>query len=65
MWVIHTHAVEAVEATPYLAVTSVEKKSGKTRLLEVVELLVPTPLRTANVSPAAVFRVIAGGAPRS
>jgi hypothetical protein len=34
LWVAHTHAVGYAEATPYLAVTSPEKQSGKTRLLE-------------------------------
>ena len=40
LWVAHTHAFEAAETTPYLAITSAEKRSGKTRLLEVLELLV-------------------------
>ena len=44
--------------TPYLAVSSSEKRSGKTRLLEVLELLVREPLPTANISDAALFRVI-------
>ena len=33
-------------------------ESGKTRLLEVLELLVREPLPTANISDAALFRVI-------
>ena len=44
--------------TPYLAITRAEKRSGKTRLLEVLELLVRQPLPTANISDAALFRVI-------
>lgn len=59
LWVIHTHVVEAGDVTPYIAITSPEKRSGKTRLLEVLELLVPTPLRVANISEAALFRTIA------
>lgn len=39
--------------------TSAEKRSGKTRLLEVLELLVREPLPTANISDAALFRAIA------
>jgi len=54
LWVLHTHLVDAAETTPYLAITSAEKRSGKTRLLEVLELLVAEPLPTANISPAAV-----------
>jgi hypothetical protein len=56
LWVPHTHTFEAVETTPYLAVTSAEKRSGKTRLLEVLELLVHVALPTANISDAALFR---------
>jgi hypothetical protein len=39
LWVAHTHAFEAADATPYLAITSAEKQSGKTRLLEALDLL--------------------------
>ncbi|MGA7636617.1 MAG: hypothetical protein WCB00_06795, partial [Candidatus Acidiferrales bacterium] len=35
LWVLHTHVIDAADATPYLAITSAEKQSGKTRLLEV------------------------------
>jgi Protein of unknown function (DUF3631) len=58
LWIVHTHAFEAAETTPYLAVTSGMKRSGKTRLLEVAELLVREPLPTANISDAALFRAI-------
>jgi Protein of unknown function (DUF3631) len=39
LWVAHTHVIEAADATPYLAVSSPEKQSGKTRLLECLSLL--------------------------
>jgi Protein of unknown function (DUF3631) len=58
LWIAHTHAIEAAETTPYLAVTSAEKRSGKTRLLEVLELVVHEALPTANTSDAALFRSI-------
>jgi hypothetical protein len=58
LWTAHTHAVTAFDCTPYLAVTSPEKRSGKTRLLEVLELLVREGLPTANISDAALFRSI-------
>jgi Protein of unknown function (DUF3631) len=59
LWIVHTHAFGAADTTPYLSVTSAEKRSGKTRLLEVLELLVRAPLPTANISDAALFRAIA------
>ena len=58
LFVVHSHAIECADATPYLAVTSAEKRSGKSRLLEVLALLVATPLRAAGVSEAALFRSI-------
>ncbi len=39
LWVAHTHAIERADATPYLAISSPEKQSGKTRLLECLQLL--------------------------
>ncbi|MHB8397915.1 MAG: DUF3631 domain-containing protein [Candidatus Limnocylindrales bacterium] len=39
LWIAHTHAIERADATPYLAISSPEKQSGKTRLLECLALL--------------------------
>lgn len=61
LWIFHTHAFKAAETTARLAIQSAEKASGKTRLLEVLELLVVEPWSVANISPAAMFRVIAEG----
>lgn len=58
LWVIHTHAFEAAEATPYPLITSPEKRSGKSRLLEVLELIVGGGWRVAGVSEAVLFRKI-------
>lgn len=58
LFVLHTYAIEAAHATPYLAVVSAEKQSGKTRLLEVLELLVRKPWRTSSTTEAALFRKI-------
>jgi hypothetical protein len=63
LWAAHTHVVGAFGCTPYLAITSAEKRSGKTRLLEVLELVVREPLPTANISDAALFRVVADRTP--
>jgi len=63
LWIVHTHTLDAAEATPYLAVTSAEKRSGKTRLLEVLTLLVARPLATSNISDAALFRSISNDRP--
>jgi hypothetical protein len=58
LWAIATFCFEAFDATAYLCVTSPTPRCGKTRLLEVLTLLVSSPERTANVSEAALFRII-------
>ena len=58
LWVAHTHAFEAAEATPYLQITSATKLSGKTRLLEVLELIVNRPWFTGRTTAAALQRKI-------
>jgi hypothetical protein len=58
LWVLHTYTVAAADFTPYLAITSAEKRSGKTRLLEVLKLLVVKPWLTGKTSVAALFRKI-------
>jgi len=58
LWAAHTYAVAAFDCTPYLAITSPEKRSGKTRLLEVLELVAYKALPAANISDAALFRSI-------
>jgi len=63
LWVAHTWTFEASDATPYLAVTSAEKRSGKTRLLEILELLVRSPWRTGRVTPAALARKVESDCP--
>lgn len=56
LWVLHAHAIEAFESTPRLAALSPEKGSGKTRLLEVLDGIVPAPMHAVNMSSAALFR---------
>jgi hypothetical protein len=48
----------AWDSTPRLAFLSAEPASGKTRALEITELLVPNPVTTVNVSPAYLFRKV-------
>ena len=58
LWVVHSWAIDAAHATPYLHIYSAEPESGKTRLLEVLHELVREPLLTMNISDAALFRAI-------
>lgn len=62
LWVIHTWAFagenKAARTTPYIYVSSAEKQSGKSLLLEVLELIVCNPMRSTNVTSAVLFRAI-------
>src|SRR5262249_7681551 len=50
LWIAHTHLMGAWESTPRLALLSPEPASGKTRALEVSELLVPNPIEAITHS---------------
>jgi hypothetical protein len=63
VWVAHTHLVQHFDSTPRLALLSPEPASGKTRMLEVIELLVPEPMFALNASPATVYRSIEDNRP--
>lgn len=58
LWVAHAHLMDAWESTPRIAFLSPEPSSGKTRALEVSELLVPRPVEAVNVTPAYLFRKV-------
>lgn len=58
LWIAHCHLMPVWESTPRLAALSPEPASGKTRLLEVTELLVPNPVEAVNVTPAYLFRKV-------
>jgi hypothetical protein len=58
LWTAHAHLTELFESTPRLALLSREPGSGKTRVLEVMELLVPRPVHAVNASPAYLFRKV-------
>lgn len=57
LWVVHTYYIDAFERTPYLHISSAEKRSGKTLLLEILALLVYKPRFTSNASTAAIARI--------
>jgi hypothetical protein len=58
LWSVHTYLISEIDCTPYLAITSAEKQSGKTRLLDVLKTLVREPWLTGQVSPAVLFRTV-------
>jgi hypothetical protein len=58
LWIVHTHAIDAADISPRLAVTSPDKRCGKTTLLNLLTALVAGPVKTANMTVATLFRVI-------
>ena len=58
LWVGHTWTYDQFDTTPYLAVQSPEKRSGKSRLLECLRLVTRQAVPMAGASLAALFRII-------
>lgn len=58
LWVIHTYLLDVADASPILAISSPEKRCGKTALLEILQALTMKPLPASNITTAALFRTI-------
>jgi hypothetical protein len=58
LWVAHTYLLDHFETTARLVIKSPEKQTGKTRLLECLDLICKDAVVTGNISPAAMARLI-------
>lgn len=58
LYVAHTHLFEVCEQTPYLSITSPLPKCGKSRLMEVLDLVVARPWMIVSPSDAVLFRQV-------
>jgi hypothetical protein len=58
LWVTHTHTIRAFNTTPRLWISSPVPGSGKTKLIDVLDLLVAAPHSTLNITGAALFRTL-------
>lgn len=56
LYAAYTHAASCFDFAPRLLLTSAEKRSGKTRTMEIVGHLSHAPLFAANVSTAYLYR---------
>jgi putative DNA primase/helicase len=63
LWILHTHAIESARISPRLAILSPLKRCGKSTLLKLIAALVRSALPTANITSAALFRVVEAHAP--
>lgn len=58
LWACFTWFIDVVNYAPIANITAPEKRCGKTKLLSVLKRLSCNSLITANISPAALFRLI-------
>jgi hypothetical protein len=58
LWTLHAYALPAARTSPILALTSPDKRCGKSTALTVLYALVPRALFASNISPAALFRTV-------
>lgn len=63
LWIAATHAQPAWEHAPRLVITAPEKRCGKSRLLDIIEVTSYQPLIAVNASIAAVTRSIGADPP--
>lgn len=59
LWVAHCYLVDDLDTSPILAISSAEMRSGKSRLLDCLETLVPNPRRMVLPSEAVFYTVLA------
>jgi hypothetical protein len=58
IWIAHTWVLDSFDYTPYLHLFSPEKRCGKTKLLDCLELLVAKPWRAVSPTEAVLYRKI-------
>ena len=63
LWIVLTHVIGSVNVAPILAITSPEKRCGKSTVLAMLGRLVLRPLPSANITAAALFRAVEAWAP--
>jgi len=63
LWAAFTHLADKAQVCPLLAITSATKACGKSTCLEAISRLVPKPISAANITVAALFRVVEAAQP--
>lgn len=58
LWTMHTYVLDAAWTSPRLSIRGPSMRCGKTRLLEVLEMIVCEPLSSVNITPAVLFRLV-------
>ena len=60
LWVLHTYALTGAQITPYLAIQSAEKQSGKTLCMQLLSMLCDSPAHTVGFTANSLTRRIDG-----
>lgn len=63
LWVAHTWVYARFDHSPRLAITSPEKRCGKSTLLELLRCTCMSPVKADNLSASSVFRTVEALAP--
>src|SRR5450755_3826100 len=58
LWVMHTHAFDATETTPYIAIMAPTEEAGKSKIIDVAQYLVRNSEVVNDPSPASLYRMI-------
>jgi hypothetical protein len=58
LWIMHAHAFDAFGTTPRFSITSNGYGAGKSRVLEVTELIAPNPINGVDMTPATLWRLL-------
>jgi hypothetical protein len=58
LWVAHTYLWESFDVTPYLVITSDTKRSGKTRLSELLGFTSHNGMNVAAMTPATIYHIL-------
>jgi len=57
-WIAFTWCIDYMDTAPILALSSPEKRCGKTTVLSIIDKLVLRALSASNITPASLFRTI-------
>ncbi len=62
-WIVSAWLIRRVDRFPHLAIWSPVKRCGKTRLLQVIQHIVPNPQQTSNLTIPIIFRLVENSDP--
>lgn len=61
VYTVYTHMADEFDFAPRMSLTSAEKRSGKSRTMEMIARMSANPLSASNASTSAVFRSLGEG----